>query len=174
MKLAAEIANKYGAEIIIRPPYLATDSARTVDVCIHALEEEVNLGRQYDIMCCLLATAPLRNAEDIKQTVAFVQNGYSNFAVAVSQYHFPPHQALKKTNSYLEPMWPDLINKKSQEIPLLFVDNGSTYAVSVSAFLKEKSFYGKKLSGYLMPRTRSVDIDVKEDFEIALLFSENL
>ena len=44
-----------------------------------------------------------------------------------------------------------------------FIDNGSTYAVNIKAFLEQKTFYGKNLKGHKMPRNRSVDLDTPED-----------
>lgn len=171
-KEIAAIAASSNADVIVRPNKLASDTAKGVDVCIHVLQEERKRGREYDVMCCLLATAPLRTSQDIKNTVNLVLSGECEFAIAVTKYHYPPHQALIKTNNnYLEPMWPELINKKSQEIPDMVVDNGSTYAVSIPAFLKERKFYGRRLKGYLMPKLRSVDIDVEEDLFIAKIFA---
>ena len=53
-------------------------------------------------------------------------------------------------------------------------DNGSTYVVSVPAFRYEKTFFGSDLRGYVMPRTRSVDIDVATDLEIACLYAKEI
>jgi len=167
-KTIAKISRNYGAHVAIRPDNLATDSAKVVDVCLHFLEEEAKHGRNYDILCCLYATAPLRNEKDIRSTVALVENSDADFAMAVTEYHFPPHQALKTNHAgFLEPMWPTWNSKKSQEVPPLLVDNGSTYVVSVPEFCRTRSFYGSSLRGYVMPRTRSVDIDTKEDLQIA-------
>lgn len=170
-----EVAAQYGAEINQRHPELAKDTARVVDVCTNLLKHEADKGRNYDILCCLYSTAPLRNAEDIMKTVDLVKDGQCDFAMAVTEYYFPPHQALKKNAlSFLEPMWPEVVHFQSQSMPDMLVDNGSTYAVSVPAFLKTGSFFGTRLKGYLMPRARSVDIDVKEDLELADLYAERL
>jgi N-acylneuraminate cytidylyltransferase len=67
-------------------------------------------------------------------------------------------------------MWPDLVNKRSQDVPKMVVDNGSTYAAWVSQFMKVKTFRGPNLKGYQMPHSRSVDIDVAEDLELAKYF----
>jgi len=169
----AAVAASCGAQVSMRPGELATDTARVVQVCRHVLAEEEGEGRTYNVLCCLYATAPLRNAADIRSTMALLQPGRCDFAMAVTGYSFPPHQALRPdSNGVLHPVWPEMLSKQSQEVGAMLVDNGSTYAVSVPAFLEANTFYGPSLKGYLMPRIRSVDIDEQEDFALAELFAQ--
>ena len=92
--------------------------------------------------------------------------------MAVTPFECSPHQALKEDEGYLEPMWPELIEKRHSEIPKLFVDNGSTYAATTEAFKQHKTFYGPNLRGYVMPRERSVDIDTQLDLDYARFLGE--
>jgi N-acylneuraminate cytidylyltransferase len=92
--------------------------------------------------------------------------------MAVTTYDLPPEQALRTTpDGYLQPMWPNLIELKRQDIPNLVVDNGSTYCVNVEAFRAARTFYGPRLRGHVMPRERSIDIDVPVDLELARYFA---
>ncbi len=169
----AAIGQKFGAEIDRRDPSLATDQARVVDVCLDFLNREEEQGRIYDVLCCLYATAPLRNAADIAATLALLSPGVCDFSKAVTHYGMPPHQALKLgEDGSVTPMWPDLVNERESDIGELVVDNGSTYTVSVPAFRQEKGFYGPGLRAHIMPRTRSQDIDEALDLEIAKFFAE--
>lgn len=171
----AEIAKAFGAEVVPRPAALASDQVQVKDVCLHTLDSEGAAGRDYDVFCCLYATSPLRNAADIAATVALVEPGVCDFAMAVTDCPYPPFQALKVgTDNRLSPMWPDLVNKRSQEIGRLVVDNGSTYCATVEAFRRYGSFYGPGLRGHPMPFERSIDIDVQADIELALLFADRL
>jgi len=168
----ADISKAFGAEVIMRPVELASDTASVVDVCLQALDSENSQGRSYDILCCLYATAPLRSADDIKNTVELVASGESDFAMAVTKYHYPPHQAMIMNEAgFMEPMWYDLVSKRSQDVPEMFIDNGSTYVASIREFIELKTFRGPKLKGYLMPQNLSVDIDVVEDLELANYFA---
>jgi CMP-N-acetylneuraminic acid synthetase len=171
----ASIAAGFGAEVRERAKELASDTARVVDVCLDLLDREQAQGRAYDVLAVLYATAPLRTAEDIAGTVNLLEPGRCDFALAVTNYDLPPHQALKVgDDNAVAPMWPALINERADVIGKLCVDNGSTYAVSVGAFRRERGFYGPGLRGYLMPRSRSIDIDTPEDFEMAQLMAERM
>lgn len=163
----AEASAKYGAEISMRSDELASDVARVSEVCVDFLDREVAQGRVHDSFCVLYATSPLRGADDIRETVSLLKPGECDFALAVTEYDLPPHQALRfGGDGVLRPMWPALVNQRSDALGRLCVDNGSTYAVAVPAFMRERSFYGPGLRGYMMPRVRSIDIDTFEDLEI--------
>jgi pseudaminic acid cytidylyltransferase len=158
----ASVAAKYWVKVEKRPAELANDEARVVDVCLDVL-----VRRSTAQFACLYATSPLRTASDISGAVGLLKPFRCDFSMAVTPFEASPHQALKENEGYLEPMWPELIEKRHSEIPKLFVDNGSTYAATVEAFKQHKTFYGPNLRGYVMPRERSVDIDTQMDLDYA-------
>ena len=157
----AAVARRYWIGVDKRPDYLATDAARVVDVCIDVLKRH-----ECEWFACLYATAPMRNAQDIQATTALLGEDCA-FALAVTDYHMSPHQALRMDGDRLAPMWPDLIEKRHDEMPRMVVDNGSTYAANTAAFMAQRTFYGTPMRGYIMPRERSVDIDTPHDLEYA-------
>lgn len=158
----AGVAAKYWVKVERRPAELATDESRVVDVCHDILSR-----RTAESFACLYATSPLRTARDIAAVAALLRPFRCDFAMAVTPFECSPHQALREDDGYLTPMWPELIEKRHNEIPRLYVDNGSTYAATVGAFRQHKTFYGPNLRGYVMPRERSVDIDTQLDLDYA-------
>lgn len=165
----SSIALSYGAKILKRPNFLATDTAKVIDVCEWHLKYFYEKNMIYDEIFCLLATAPLRNANDLKAIANILESDSTvNAVMAVTNFFYSPHQAIRiNDNGFLEPYWPKLIEKKSNEIGPFLVDNGSTYALKVDAFLKEKTFYLKKgLAPYVMDKIRSIDIDDLDDFKL--------
>lgn len=169
----AEVSMKYGAEVIKRPKALAEDHASVLDVCLDLLESEKEAKREYKILCCLYATAPLRNVEDISKTFHLVDDNLCDFAMAVTEFRYSVHQSLKTNGKgFLEPVWPDLINSRRSDVNKIYVGNGSTYVVKVSEFVKQKTFYGKPLMGHLMPQERSIDIDYESDLKLANFYAD--
>ena len=179
---AAAVASQYWVSVDKRPEHLATDEARVVDVCVDILKRH-----SYAIAACLYATAPLRTAKDIQETMTLLSHTGPSFALAATDYAMSPHQALKLVGEPIwsynlniamspgriasadaEPMWPDLIEKRHDEMPKFVVDNGSTYCCFVEPFMQQRTFYGKPLAVHVMPRERSVDIDTKADLDYAL------
>lgn len=165
----AAVARRYGAEVEPRPARLATDTVGVVDVCLDVLERETANGRKWRIMACLYPTAPLRNAADIRATMALLEPDGCAFAMGVTGYDLQPHLALKfAPDGGLAPMWPELIDFRASDLPPLRISNGTTYAVYVDAFRRARTFYGPGLRGYDMPRDRSIDIDTRDDLDFAV------
>lgn len=165
------LAERYGATTHRRPAELATDSARVKDVCFHYLQSRIESGYHFDVLCVLYATAPLRNAEDIRGVVSLIGEGCDS-ALAVTGFDLPVHQALiLGEDNKAEPAFPQLIEKRESEVPRFVVDNGSTYAVDVASFLTHRTFVTPQLKVYEMPRERSVDLDYPEDFELLKFYS---
>ncbi|RVU36762.1 acylneuraminate cytidylyltransferase family protein [Hwanghaeella grinnelliae] len=163
-----DVAAKFGAEIIARPKDLGSDSARVTDVCLHAMQFFDDRSEAVTELCCLYATAPLRTGDDIAAVHGLLGVEGCGFAMAVSTYPLPPHQALRATPAgTLEPMWPDLVSKRESDLPTLLVDNGSTYSVNATAFKEHRTFYGPGLRGHVMPQSRSIDINTREDLVVA-------
>lgn len=163
-----DIARKFGADPVSRQSGLASDTARVSDVLLDYLDQEESAGREHDIICCLFAAAPLRRAEDVAAVVDLITPGECHFAIAVTEYDLPPHQALKlASDGMLSPMWPDLVDLRDEQVGPLVVDNGSTYAATVDAFRRQRNFYGTPLRGHRMARERSVDLNSAADLEIA-------
>lgn len=164
----AAIAREYGAGVDLRPVELAGDGATIAQVCRELLMRKQAAGRDYRQLCCLYATAPLRNAEDIRAVMNLLVPGECHFALAATAFTHYAHQALKLApEGSVEPMWPELCNVRASEIGTLVAGNGSTYAVDVPSFMAHGEFYGPGMRAHLMPFTRSVDIDTADDFVLA-------
>jgi pseudaminic acid cytidylyltransferase len=168
---SSEILNSvssFNVSLHERSSSLASDEARVVDVCERVILEESNIKNQYDQICVLYATAPMRTASDICSVVGLLDRSDCNYAIATTHYSHYPFQALKAyPNNFVKPMWPHLATKRSNEIGELIAGNGSTYAAKTNAFCESKEFYGEGMRYHLMPKSRSVDIDTEEDWKLA-------
>ena len=164
----ATIAEQYGATVDQRPKELATDISTVTDVCLEYLQRN-----SVSTLAVLYATAPLRSAEDIKSVVNLLSDD-CDFSMAVSLCERPLHQLLKYQNGAVSPVFPDWVGKRSDEVGLFCLGNGSTYAVKVDEFVRQKTFYGHLMKAYLMPSSRSVDIDTLEDYDKAIYHAKKL
>lgn len=164
----AKIAVEYGAELpFMRPEFLASDTAKAVDNYIYTigrLEEES--GEKIDAFVVLQPTSPLRIAEDIDGAVdLFLQKD------ADSVISYTPEAHPVKWHKYLDPegrfenIFDDNIANRQDNRPSYY-PNGAVYVFRTS-MIRDRKYYTDKSYAYVMPRTRSVDIDFIEDFEYA-------
>lgn len=166
----ASVAREYGFAVDERPQDLGGDSVSVADVCMELLKRKEMLGEKFDILCVLYATAPMRSSADIVNVISLLDDDSVDFAHAMTSYAQPPHQMMfLDREGYYSYAWPLVAYKKSQEVPVPVVGNGSTYAARTSAFMRTGKLAGARLKGYLMPRFRSVDIDTQEDLDFALM-----
>ena len=62
----------------------------------------------------------------------------------------------------------EIKNKRSQDLPPYYRINGAIYLSGTKVFLENKSFFlQRNIYCYIMDRKYSIDIDSKEDLEIA-------
>ena len=169
----AEISKNAGAQVEIRDTLLASDEATVNMVCEDVLRKEEQRGRHYQFFCCLYATAPLRAANDIINTVKLITSGSCDQAMAVTNFNLPAFQAMfYLPEGKLMPLMPDLVDKRESDLNEIVVDNGSTYASKVDVFRKSKKLVGPNMLGYKMDGIRSIDIDEKSDYELAMHYAE--
>jgi pseudaminic acid cytidylyltransferase len=171
----AEISKRSGAEVDTRPTSLATDSATIVEVCLELLDRLEKSGERYTTLSVLYATAPLRTSEDIRLTWQLLRPNVCEFAMAVTEFQQPVHQALRmEKDGVMKPIFSESIEKRAAAMGNYFSGNGSTYSVNVAAFRRHAGFYGGLLKGHTMPMERSVDIDTKDDLEMAKFYHERM
>lgn len=171
----AKVAHSVGARVIKRPGELAGDRATVVEVCLHALDRLREENRLPDYFCCIYATALFVRPDDLRKSFRLLQNEpEADFVMGVSQYNLQPVQALVEKDGYLTPMWPQYVGVQSQFQPHLVASNGTLYWARVSVFMEAKSFYGRKLRGYFIPKSRAVDIDTLDDLRLAEILSPHI
>jgi CMP-N-acetylneuraminic acid synthetase len=162
----AEVSKSFGASIHERDASLSTDKARVRDVCEAIVEESKLENTPIDVFCVLTATSALRAEEDIVISYEKFKQGY-DFLVSVTDYFFYPHAAMfENENGDAEFYFKDLAHKKGQEIPELFVENGSINWCKTESFLETGELSGPNTGTYRMPKSRSIDIDTEDDFVV--------
>jgi len=166
----AEIALKYKAKVPFkRPMELADDSAKTIDVVLHAIEYFDNIDEKYDVLVLLEPTSPLREAKDIDNAIEELintQDAESIVGIAkVESTH--PAFLIKLENKFLRPyLFEDFKVLRRQEIDELFFYEGSLYISYIESLKKRKNFYHKKTLGYIVPKWKSFEVDDITDFVI--------
>lgn len=172
-KKIAKIANSYGAETpFIRPKYLSSDRAKAIPTIKHALKITEKIYREnYDLVCMLQPTSPLRRLIDYKNIfknfISKIKNYDSSISV-VSVNNFHPIKMKVIKNNLLNDYkyWP-VENPPRQSLPKVFIVNGCFYLFKREILLNKNSFKGDKCLPFIMKEENSLNIDSLNDFELA-------
>lgn len=176
----AKISNEYGAEVIIRPMELASDTASTMDVIIHTLESlEDNKNYIPDYVVLLQCTSPLRNEEHINEAIEKILEGKNEVEslIAVTKEVHPPWWLRNINNvGYLERYfdYDSMKNIRRQDFQELYRPNGAIYIARIDTINENRSFQTDKTIPYIMDDISSIDIDTMIDFELAEIFLKKL
>lgn len=139
----AEVARKSGAQVMMRPPELATDMASTQDVMAYTLRK-----MPADILVLLQPTSPCRSEGLIDECInEFIENDYDSLATGfICDY--------KEYGSNTLPR---------QQIQGFFYDDGNVYVIKADQILRGDR-YGKKIGHKLISRYENAEIDDMYDF----------
>ena len=167
----ADVSKKFGAKVpFLRPEELASDTAKTIDAVLHAIETLRKAGETFDNLVLLQPTSPLRTAEDIDGAVeTFYQN---NRRSVVSVSEVIDHPILIRTieqtpeGERLKPLLEGSSTVRRQDMPPYYRVNGSIYINPIEEINSTTSFNDNPIP-FVMSPSHSIDIDEPLDLKIA-------
>lgn len=141
----AEVARRFGAPVIKRPPELATDTATTVSALQHVLSVQ-----DAGAIVLLQPTSPVRDSGLIDACIArFESSGCDNLG----------------TGFVCKFMEYGAYTQRRQELKGFFYDDGNVYVVR-SELIKAGRMHGERVERFETSREQNFEID--EDFDFWL------
>lgn len=177
-KQIAKIAEESGGSVyFLRPKELATDTSPEWESWQHSIKfMERFQNKLFETFLTFPVTSPLRDSSDIRK--ALIQFRSGNHDILISG-------CLAKKNPYFNMVELDKGNKASlvkipeatvtsrQSAPLVYENNNAIYIAKRNFVINKKSIYEGNVGLYVMPQSRSIDIDTPLDLKIAELISKN-
>ncbi|KNZ70110.1 acylneuraminate cytidylyltransferase [Thermincola ferriacetica] len=166
----AETARGFGAEVpFLRPPELATDEAKSIDVVLHALDYFAQQNDEYDYLVLLQPTSPLRRKEDIGRALELlIRNAArADSLVSVGEIsHGHPAMVQKiDDEGLLQPFLGQRITAlRRQDLSPAYVPYGVVFISKVDKLKLLKTFYQEKTLPYVIQRWQHYEIDDIYDF----------
>ena len=167
----AAVAKEWGAEVpFMRPTDLSDDHTGTIPVIAHAIRWLQQQGEAPEHVCCLYATAPFVESQDLIKGFQQLQEQRIDYVFSVTSYAFPIQRAIRITDSGRVVMFnPEHFNSRSQDLEEAWHDAGQFYWGTAEAWLENRIIFGEHSAPVILPRHRVQDIDTLEDWRRAEL-----
>lgn len=165
----AAVAREWGAEVpFVRPEALSNDHAGTTPVVAHATQWALDQEIAVSAVCCIYATAPFVQTEDLKRGWQALDSGDWDYAFTVTDFAAPIFRSFKQTaEGGIEMFFPEHFATRSQDLPVALHDAGQFYWGRPDAWLTGKRIFDRRSKPVQIPRWRVQDIDTPEDWERA-------
>jgi pseudaminic acid cytidylyltransferase len=165
----AAVAKEWGAEVpFVRSEALSNDHAGTTPVVAHATHWVLDQHIAVSAVCCIYATAPFLQTEDLKRGWEALDSGGWDYAFTVTDFAAPIFRSFKQTaEGGIEMFFPEHFSTRSQDLPVALHDAGQFYWGRPEAWLTGKRIFDRRSKPVQIPRWRVQDIDTPEDWERA-------
>lgn len=166
----AEIAKAYGASVpFLRSRKNSDDYATSVDVVIEVLENCEKMGKCFEYGCCIYPTAPFIESKDLQEAYRQMIEADTDSCSSVVKFGFPPQRAYIIKDGSLQYIYPENLNKRSQDLEPMYHDAGQFYFFKTHGVICEKRLILQRNIPYIMDNLKVQDIDNEEDWKLAEL-----
>jgi CMP-N-acetylneuraminic acid synthetase len=170
----SRISSKAGANVPwLRPKELSSDNAKTVDVCLHALDWYLKHHGSVDAILLLQPTSPFRSRETFLESLMNFEASSSDSLITVRK-HVAPLEQLLLGSPNVSTCSPLL--KSIETFGLggfkAFTPTGNLYLSRTSILQTYNNLLGTSVFPFTSKSIyEEVDIDTSEDFKLAQLIA---
>lgn len=151
----------------LRPSILATDTAGTYEVLLHAVEYYESQEYYADVLVLLQPTSPFRTSKHIAEALELFDE-HCEMVVSVKETKANPYYILREENAE---GWLENSKKgdytRRQDCPKVYELNGAIYLINVAALKQRNISAFTKVRKYVMDNISSHDIDDRMDWKFA-------
>jgi CMP-N,N'-diacetyllegionaminic acid synthase len=153
----------------LRPVELASDTAPSVDVCLHALDRYEQARGKVDGLLLLQPTSPFRSRETVMRGIDLFRDNQRRSVIGVSPALSHPMWCFKLDGTSMRPFIERAsIPARSQDLPAAYVLNGAFYLITPQELRRERSFCSEATIPLIIDDpAECVDIDTEWDWKIA-------
>lgn len=157
----ASVARQYGAQALMRPPDLATDTSSSEAALLHALDLLEKNQPPVDLVVFLQATSPVRTSTHVEEALELFHRKKADSLLSVC----PAHVFLwEQRDGWGVPLNYDYRHRPMRQQMSQFRENGSIYIFKPAILRETGSRLGGKIALYAMPEACCVDIDTPADW----------
>lgn len=160
----AAVARAAGAEVVDRPPALASDDARTEPVLLHAVDALVAAGRpEPEWVVTLEPTSPLRSAALIDRCVELALREQPGAVITVAETRAVLG---RREGERFVPLVRGQARRRQEREPL-YHESGTVYVTRTELLRRTGHVLAEPLLSVVAPEEEAVDINTLVDFASA-------
>ena len=164
----ATTARSAGAEVpFLRSAGTSNDTAPLLDVVAEVLGRFSEVGKSFEQVCCILATAPLLLPEDIVGGRARLEEDDLDAVFSVVRFDYPILRSLVLEGGRIRMNWPEYYSSRSQDLPTSWHDAGMFYWMRPAPCIAAGRIFTERCGGIEVPSLRAQDIDTEDDWAVA-------
>lgn len=169
----ADIAASYGAEVIMRPAHLASDTAPEWLAWQHAIQFVQSMHGVFDRFLSLPPTAPCRSVEDVRRCLGELSSDV-DLVLTTTPSHWNPwfNMVVKDTDGFLKLASLGDMPVRRQDAPDCSDIATVAYVSRPSFILQANGIWDGRIRGIEVPRERAIDVDTHLDYAIARFVKE--
>ena len=161
-----------GLEVpFIRPSVLARDETPTLPVIQHALAYLESQGDRYDAVFLLQPTNPLRRSDDIDGAIELLETSGADSVIGfvdVGEKHPARMKCIEADGRVIDPPFAEQFEgQRRQDLPRLFLREGSVYLTRRSVIMDQHSIKGRDCRAWIIAPERACAIDTPLDMFLA-------
>jgi len=141
-----------------------------IDVVLHAIRWVQSRGDEYDAICLLQPTSPLRSAHTIDRCISVLWERDVETVISVRPvpseynphwvYYETPDGLLAPSTGEREPI------SARQQLPPAYHRDGSVFVVKTHTVIAHGSLYGATTAGVVSPEEEAFDLDSEQQWEL--------
>jgi len=166
----ASIGKAAGLDVpFLRPAELAVDSTPMIDVVLHVIRWFQDQGLNYDAVCLLQPTSPLRSSATIDRCISLLWDRSVDSVVSVRPVpteHNPYWVYFEDADGLLRPSMGDKPEVPCrQQLPRAFHADGSIFLARTKTIVAQHSLKCKRMLAAISPEQEAVDLDTEEQWQ---------
>ncbi len=163
------VVEHYGLKVpFVRPAELATDTAGTYEVLLHALDFYEKQGKHYDVVVLLQNTSPFRTPVQVKEALTLYREDV-DMVVSVKECAANPYYCVFEENQegFLHICKGEGNIFRRQDAPKVYEYNGAIYVMNAEVLKSTHMHIMQKRVKYVMDDLSSFDLDTMWDWKMA-------
>jgi N-acylneuraminate cytidylyltransferase len=166
----ASVVEELGLKVpFIRPDSLATDTAGTYEVLLHALKYVEDEGYHPNTLVLLQPTSPFRKQQHVREALALYTPDV-DMVVSVKETKSNPYYVLyeEDRSGFLRKSKSGNFTRR-QDCPLVWEFNGAIYVINIKSLKRSPINKFERVVKFQMDEISSLDIDNQLDWMLAEL-----